>query len=152
MSKFTTFAILALAASANAFAPASFPARTAVSSTAQKVLLSEEDTAAILGKAHDCAEGECSVDDVSGLIAELKEQQHDMSARLEEMMNMVAHLQKINVDETRKKDEVREYVRDLLRVFDTSSSGFATGFSGDIGKGSTTAYKALNPKPWKASP
>lgn len=29
---------------------------------------------------------------------------------------------------------------------------FAIGFSGDIGDGATTAYDALPPKPWKASP
>ncbi len=75
-----------------------------------------------------------------------------MSTRLEEIMNMVGHLQHLNDSEIRKKDEVREYVRDLLRVFDTKSSGFATGFSGDIGDGPKTAYDVLNPKPWKATP
>jgi hypothetical protein len=74
-----------------------------------------------------------------------------MSQRLEEMMNMVSHLQKLNAKEKRKKDDVRADVRDLLRVFDTNSGGFATGFSGDIGDGPTTAYKALSPKPWKKS-
>ena len=99
--------------------------------------------------AHDCAEGECSVEDVSGLISELKEQQKEMSTRLEEIMNMVAHLQKLNASEKRKKDDVRSYVKDLLRVFDTSAGGFSSGFSGDIGDGPTDAYKALEPKPWK---
>jgi hypothetical protein len=27
-----------------------------------------------------------------------------------------------------------------------------TGYSGEVGSGPTDAYKALNPKPWKASP
>jgi len=116
------------------------------------VLLSEEETTAIIEKAHDCAEGECSVDDVSGLISELKDQQHQMSVRLEEIMNMVSHLQKLNADDTRKKDDVRAYVRDLLRVFDSNSGGFATGFSGDIGDGPTTAYDALPPKKWSPKP
>jgi hypothetical protein len=104
-----------------------------------------------MGTAHDCAEGECSVEDVSGLISELKEQQKEMSTRLEEIMNMVAHLQNLNAKEKRNKEDVRAYVRDLLRVFDTSSGGYATGFSGIVGDGPTDAYKALDPKPWKAS-
>ncbi len=129
-----------------------------ITSTAQNVLLSEEDTQNILQTAHECAEGECSVEDVSELIAELKIQQKEMSTKLEEIMNMVAHLQALNggggagSKEQRNKEDVRAYVRDLLRVFDTSSTGFAAGFSGDIGDGPTDAYKALDPKPWKASP
>lgn len=102
--------------------------------------------------AHDCAEGECSVDDVSGLIFELKEQQKEMNTRLEEMMNMVSHLQHLNDSKKREKEDIRAYVKDLLRVFDTSVGGFASGYSGDVGDGPTDAYKALNPKPWKATP
>lgn len=120
------------------------------STTARHVLLTEEETTAIIEKAHDCAEGECSVDDVSGLIAELKDQQHQMMERMEEMMNMVAHLQKINSHEQRKKDDVKAYVRDLLRVFDTHQSGHPIGFSGDIGDGPKTAYDVLPPKKWSA--
>lgn len=74
-----------------------------------------------------------------------------MSDRLGEIMNMVAHLQTVNAADKRKADDVRSYVRDLLRVFDTNTGGFATGFSGDIGDGPTTAYDALEPKPWKKS-
>lgn len=115
------------------------------------VLLSEEETTAIMDKALDCAEGECSIDDVSGLIHDLKEQQKEMNVRLEEIMNMVAHLQNLNSKKNRERDEVRAYVKDLLSVFGSNAKGFATGFSGDIGDGPTDAYKALNPKPWKAS-
>ena len=118
-------------------------------SSSLNVLLSEDQTDVILQTAHDCAEGECSVDDVDGLIAELHEQQTEMTNRLEEIMNMVAHLQKLNDKEMRKKDEIRQYVKDLLRVFSPNTKGFATGFTGDIGDGPTTAYKALDPKPWK---
>ena len=64
-------------------------------------------------------------------------------------MNMVAHLQKINKKDGRTTDEVRDYVRDLLRVFNPNTGGWATGFTGDIGDGPTTAYDALEPKPWK---
>jgi len=66
-----------------------------------------------------------------------------MTARLEEIMNMVAHLQKLNAADKRKSDDVRAYVRDLLSVFGPNKGGFATGFSGDIGDGPTTAYDAL---------
>lgn len=31
-------------------------------------------------------------------------------------------------------------------------ASYASGYSGDIGSGSTTAYDALPPKPWKAAP
>jgi hypothetical protein len=106
----------------------------------------------MISKANDCAEGECSVDDVDALIAELKAQQREMSSRLEDIMNMVAHLQHINEADARKKDDVRAYVKDLLRVFDVNTGGFATGFTGDIGDGPTTAYDALPPKPWKQAP
>jgi hypothetical protein len=106
----------------------------------------------MIDKAHNCAEGACSVDDVGDLISELKEQQHEMNLRLEEIMNMVAHLQKLNVAEARKTDEVRAYVRDLLRVFDHKSGHFSTGFSGFVGDGAKTAYDVLPPKPWKPKP
>lgn len=102
--------------------------------------------------AHDCAESECSIDDVSELIYELKEQKKEMTNRLEEIMNMVSHLQNLNTDKKRKTEDVRAYVKDLLRVFDTTKGGIASGFSGDIGDGPTDAYKALNPKPWKPKP
>ena len=84
------------------------------------------------------------------LIYELKEQEKEMSQRLEKVMNMIAHLQHINAKEERKTDEVRSFVRDMLRVFDSGKTGhFPISFSGDIGDGPTTAYDALPPKPWK---
>ena len=115
------------------------------------MLLSEEESNAIIGRAEDCAEGECSIDDVSGLISELKDQQVILNHRLVDVMNMVAHLQKVNQGNA-PRDEVRAFVQDLLRVFNHEDPKvFPTGFSGDIGDGPTTAYDALPPKPWKAS-
>merc|ERR1712130_840907 len=98
MTRLLTLTLLStFVLNASAFSTASFPTKTfAPTSTSLNVLLSEEDTQAIMQTAHDCAEGECSVDDVSGLIFELKEQQKEMNERLEEMMNMVSHLQKLN--------------------------------------------------------
>ena len=153
MVRTAAFTLLALFSSAAAFStriPAisrSIPK----SSTARSVLLSEEESNAIIGRAEDCAEGECSIDDVSGLISELKDQQVILNHRLVDVMNMVAHLQKVNQGNA-PRDEVRAFVQDLLRVFNHEDPKvFPTGFSGDIGDGPTTAYDALPPKPWKAS-
>jgi hypothetical protein len=143
--------LCALMSGIEAFAPPSFNRVSTKVPTTLNVLLSEEETDSILQTAHDCAEGECSVDDVSGLIAELKEQQKAMNTRLTEVMNMVAHLQKLNTQKTRETEDVRAYVRDLLRVFGSNAKGLAAGFSGDVGDGPTDAYKALDPKPWKPS-
>jgi DNA mismatch repair ATPase MutL len=113
------------------------------------VILSDEETEKILQSASDCAEGECSIDDVSELIAELKEQEKEMQSRLDKIMNMIAHLQHINAKEERKTDEVRAFVRDLLRTFSSDKPlYFPTGFAGDVGDGPTTAYDALPPKKW----
>jgi hypothetical protein len=119
------------------------------SSVARNLVLTEEEITAILDKAHTCVESECAVDDVDSLIAELKEQQKVMSTRLQNIMNVIAHLQHANDEKERNKEDVRKIVKDMLRVFTNSDGSFAMGFSGDIGKGSTTAYDALPPKPWK---
>jgi len=114
------------------------------------VLLSQEETDAIITRASECAEGECSIDDVTELIGDLKEQQDILNARLVDVMNMVAHLQKVNQSKNRKKDEVRAFVQDLLRVFNHEDPKvFPAGFAGDIGDGPKTAYDVLPPKKWK---
>lgn len=114
--------------------------------------MSEEETSAILKSAEECAEGECSVDDVKGLLMDLKEQEQQLVDRMDKIMNMVAHLQHINEKEQRKTDEIKAFVRDMLRVFDTDKPiAFPAGFSGDIGKGPQTAYDALPPKKWHAA-
>lgn len=82
---------------------------------ARQVLLSEEETQAILQHGMECVESECSVDDVSDLVANLKDQQEILNKRLTNVMNMVAHLQEANRKEDR--DEVRSFVHDLLNVF-----------------------------------
>jgi len=122
--------------------------QVAMSTTARPVLLSEKETQTLLDSAHDCAEGECSIDDVSEFISELKGQQVEMNKRLEEIMNLVSNLQKLNEKKARNKDEIRAYVRDLLSVFNPQSGGWATGFSGDIADRTMTAYDVLEPKKW----
>ena len=84
---------------------------------ARHVLLSDDETDTILKHGIDCVESECSVDDVDDLIKTLKEQQEVLKQRLVKVMNMVAHLQEVNQKQDRKTDEVRGFVRDLLRVF-----------------------------------
>jgi len=139
--------LLSLAVGSNAFMMApNLPVRTH-STTARNLIMTEEEITAILDKAHGCVESECAVNDVDDLIAELKDQQKVLSERLENIMNVVSHLQHANEQKERKTDNVRAIVKDMLRVFTTSE--FAMGFSGDIGDGPKTAYDALPPKPWK---
>lgn len=111
--------------------------------------MTDEETDAILKSAADCSMGECSLDDVSSLVADLKAQEKILAARMDSITKMIANLQHINEKEERKTDEVREFVRDMLRVFNTEKPMFPiSGYSGDIGKGSQTAYDALPPKKW----
>jgi hypothetical protein len=122
------------------------------SNVARNLIMTEEEISAILDKAHACVESECAVDDVDMLIAELKDQQKVLNTRLENIMNVVAHLQHANEQKERKREDVRAIVKDMLRVFTSSNGKFAIGFKGDIGDGPTTAYDALPPKPWKGAP
>lgn len=140
-----------LAVSASAFTSPVLPARTTMpSSTARSLIMSEEEVTAVLDKAHTCVESECAIDDVTDLIAELKDQQTVLKERLANIMNVVSHLQAANTSNNRKTDDVRALVKDMLRTFTIVDDKFAMGFSGDIGDGPKTAYDALPPKPWKA--
>lgn len=114
--------------------------------------MTEDEISSVLDKAHACVESECAVDDVDLLISELKDQQQVLNARLENIMNVVAHLQHANEQKDRKKEDVRTIVKDMLRVFTSADGKFAIGFNGDIGDGPTTAYDALPPKPWRGAP
>ena len=119
------------------------------SSTAQNVLLSQEETDTIIAKADACIDSECAIDEVDNLVKELKEQEIILNNRLVDVMNMVAHLQKVNTH-GRDRNEVREFVKDLLRVFShEDTKHYAAGFSGDIGKGPTTAFDVLDPPKYK---
>merc|ERR1719203_1772197 len=86
------------------------------------------------------------------LISELRRQHDELVNRLALVDGMIEKLEHVNEkDGERDVDEVRQYVRDFLRVFTNEKQRFdPTGFSGDIGDGPTTAYDALPPKPWKA--
>lgn len=86
--------------------------------------MTEDEITAILDKAHGCVESECAVNDVDDLIVELKDQQKVLQARLENIMNVVAHLQAANAKQDRKTDDVRALVKDMLRVFTTQVSSY----------------------------
>merc|ERR1711957_646951 len=137
-----------LAAGSNAFMSPVRPAR--LQSTARHVIMSEDEIAAVLSKANNCVESECSVDTTDDLITELKAQQKVLRTRLDAIMNTVAHLEQSNESGERKKEDVAQIVKDLMRTFSVQDGKFAMGFSGDIGDGPSTAYDALPPKPWKA--
>lgn len=90
--------------------------------TARHIIMTNEETESVLKTAGDCMEGECSIDEIDELVAMLKDTEQQLEARLEDIMNMVAHLQHINEKEERKTDEVRSIVKDMLRVFNTDVS------------------------------
>mmetsp|Transcript_26087 Transcript_26087/g.61963 ORF Transcript_26087/g.61963 Transcript_26087/m.61963 type:complete len:135 (+) Transcript_26087:456-860(+) len=127
--------------------------------TQQLQLLTEQEAEAIMTHAQDCVEGECGLDDVDDLISTLKAQQKELSERVESVREMIQSLEVVNGADDRPVDEIRETVRAIFRVFqlgdsasgnDFPSLSKATGYSGDVGSGSTTAYDALPPKKWKA--
>jgi hypothetical protein len=126
-------------------------ASTSTTTTARNVIMTEEETMNILKKSEECIASECSIDEVDDLLSTLKGTEKELEDRLTKIINMIGHLQHINEKDGREKDEVRQFVKDMLRVFSHEETGFAMGFSGDIGDGPTTAYDALPPKPWKAS-
>lgn len=112
--------------------------------------MTPEETETILSKADDCAEGECSIDDVTELISILKEQQKEIYDRLIDIKASVKSLEVVNESDDRKVDEVRETVRALFRVFqlgdkasgnDYPSLSKPMGWSGEVGDGPTTACK-----------
>jgi hypothetical protein len=89
------------------------------STTARAIIMTDDETNAIMKSANDCVEGECSLDEVSELLSVLKNTEKELEDRMEKIMNMIAHLQHINKKEERKTDEVRAFVQDMLRVFNT---------------------------------
>ena len=116
----------------------------------RSLIMSDEETEAILKTIEDCSEHtQCGVDDVASLLEELKDQEKELTARLQSVDNLIQQLDTLNKEEER--DAVRAFVSDLLRVFEHGGKGFPIGFTGDIGDGPKTAYDALPPKKWKPS-
>jgi len=121
-------------------------------------VLTPEELEKIILRGHSCEKGECSIDDVDGLLAELQEQQHNLNARIKDMNSMIKSLEHLNTAGDRDHDEVRDTVKAIFRLFsmggaasgnDYPSLTKPTGYSGEVGSGPTDAYKSLNPKPWK---
>lgn len=119
--------------------------------------MSKDDTDAVLTQASDCAEGECSLDEVADLISVLQTHRKELSDRVEEIKKITSALEKVS-SRGAEVDEIRETVRALFRVFqlgdkasgnDYPSLSKPTGWSGEIGDGPKTAYDALPPKPYK---
>lgn len=70
----------------------------------------------LLTQAADCAEGECSVDEVSDLLLVLKGQQKDLYSRVQQAKDTISTLETVNEKSDREVDEVRETVRHLPRL------------------------------------
>jgi len=96
-------------------------------------LMTPEEEVAIMTSATDCAEGECSLDEVDALISELKEQQATLSKRVGEMEGLIKNLKSLNTKDDREVDEVRETVRAIFRVFQLGVSTTYSSFSEDEG-------------------
>lgn len=120
--------------------------------------MTDAEVESIVSKAHICAEGECSVEDVDLFLAELKDQQKLLRDRLTEVTNMISELTTANSldkSDVREVDELKETVRAIARLFmmgdrasgnDYPNMGPPIGYSGDVGKGPSTAYDVLSPK------
>eukprot|EP00536_Pseudo-nitzschia_multiseries_P000561 jgi/Psemu1/249689/estExt_Genewise1Plus.C_70059 len=152
-------AILCLFASANAFTTVPVVHRSAPAT--QLNLMSHEDTENVLETADNCVKGECSLDEIDGLVSLLKDQQKEASGRLQEIKDMIKSLETVNGSDDRSVDEIRETVRAIYRIFQLGAKASGNdypaltkpmGWSGEVGKGPTTAYDALPPKPYKKSP
>merc|ERR1711935_1016050 len=125
-------------------------AHVATSTTARHVILTEEDVSTMMKSVTDCAEGECSVDDVNDLLVDLREQKKTMQERLKMIDGMVNKLVTANDKGEREVDDVRQLVLDFLRVFNTDKPLYPpAGWAGEVGDGPSTAYDALPPKPYK---
>lgn len=119
-------------------------------------LMSTEELETLISTAVDCSEGECSVDQVGDLVVLLQGQQKELNERIKEIGAMIKSLETTN-QKDKGRDEVRETVRAIMRVFAKSDGHKAsvsarinpTGYSGEVGSGPTDAYKALKPKPYK---
>jgi chromosome segregation ATPase len=125
----------------------------------QLSLMTASEAETLMKTANDCAEGECSLDDVEELISVLQQQQKELNTRLHEVKSKITQLETMNRHDERKVDELRETVRALFRIFqlgakssgnDYPSLSKPTGWSGEVGDGPKSAYDALPPKKWTA--
>merc|ERR1711957_521927 len=80
-------------------------------------LMSVAEIESIMQEAESCAEGECALDEVEGLITNLLAQQSLLSKRIGEIDGLVKGLESANEMDDRPVDEVRETVRAIFRIF-----------------------------------
>ncbi|KAL7554286.1 hypothetical protein ACHAWF_017736 [Thalassiosira exigua] len=120
--------------------------------------MTADEVESIIKEAETCAEGECALDEVEGLISSLQAQQRLLSTRIEEIDGLVKDLEHANGKDDRPVDEVRETVRAIFRIFalgdkasgnDYPSLSKPMGYPGDTAGGGKTAYDVLPPKPIK---
>ena len=90
--------------------------------SALHLIMSDEETETVLNHARECLDAECPVDEVEDLVNVLKSTEAELQDRLEQVMNMISTLQHLNEKKERKTDEVRAFVSDMLRVFNTDVS------------------------------
>jgi len=150
------------ASSADAFAPSRPSTRTLASARAPQRLdlMSSAEIDSILREAETCVDGECALDEVSSLIANLQDQQSMLSKRVKEIDGLVLALESANGQggDDRPVDEMRETVRAIFRIFalgdKASGNNYPNltapmGYSGETKGGGKTAYDVLPPKPIK---
>ena len=118
------------------------------SSTARYGLLTVEETNAILEKSTNCAEGECSVEDVDSLLKDLEEQRQILNERLVEVTNMIDSLNKANTAKDRPVDEVRETVGAIARLFVMGDKASGNDYS-KLSKEDRTCAASFTQKKWE---
>jgi len=119
-------------------------------------LMADKEADALISGAIECADSECSVEDIDNFVSELKSQEKVLQERLAKISSIIASLEGGNVADERDVPYMKSLLADLATaVFDTRGShdpnGPSTppmGYPGDKFKGD--AYSSLNPKQWKA--
>jgi len=114
--------------------------------------MSDEEMQVILDKADECMGEECPLDELDSLLTMLKDTQETLEGRLDKVSLMIVELNRLNRKEERETDEVKAFVKDMLRVFSHEKPNYTpVGFPGDIGDGPKTAFDVFPPKKWHPS-
>lgn len=82
-----------------------------------KLIMSDKEMQVILNKADECMGDECPLDELDALLTMLKDTQETLEGRLENVSHMIEELNHLNGKEGRETDEVKAFVKDMLRVF-----------------------------------
>jgi len=151
-----TIAAIAFCASSSEVCAFSRPTLASPRTNSALNLMSTGEVESIIREAEMCAEGECALDEVEGLIKNLLDQQSLLSKRIGEIDGLVTELETANG--SAPVDEVRETVRAIFRIFamgdkasgnDYPALSKPMGYSGETSGGGKTAYDVLPPKPLK---